>query len=148
MAKKKITKTVSRVIKPRGRARPKAVQRPKVIKKQRALVKKKRTTQTRHPIKQQSKPTKPSRITTQLEIGTVTHYFPNIGVGIIEIAQGLLHRGDKIKIKGSTTDFTQTVTSMQRDHQSVDEACAGQVIGMKMSDRVREHDKVYLSQKV
>ena len=77
------------------------------------------------------------------EIGKVTHYFTKIGVCVIEITKGSLKVGDKIQIKGSTTDLTMAVESMQVEHQNVEEATKGQSIGMKVTERVREHDVVY-----
>ena len=77
------------------------------------------------------------------EIGKVTHYFTKIGVCVIEITKGSLKVGDKIQIKGSTTDLTMAVESMQVEHQNVEEATKGQSIGMKVTERVREHDAVY-----
>lgn len=76
------------------------------------------------------------------EVGKVTHYFTKIGVAVIELS-GDLKVGDKIKIKGATSDFEQDVKSMQIEHEEVPEAKAGQAIGMKVKDHAREHDVVY-----
>jgi len=76
------------------------------------------------------------------EVGKVTHYFSNIGVGVIKLS-GTLKQGDKIRIKGATSDFTQKVDSMQIDHDKVEEAKKGKAIGMKVADHAREHDVVY-----
>ncbi len=78
------------------------------------------------------------------EIGHISHYFSGIDVGIIEITNGVLRQGDRIRIKGNTTDFTQKVDSMQYEHQPVEEAGAGKSVGVKVDQRVREHDKVYV----
>jgi translation elongation factor EF-Tu-like GTPase len=51
--------------------------------------------------------------------------------------------GDKIRIKGHTTDLEMTVNSMQIDNAAVSEAKAGDSIGVKVRDRVRIGDKVY-----
>jgi putative protease len=51
---------------------------------------------------------------------------------------------DRVHIKGHTTDITQTVDSMEYEHQHVDAASAGQSVGIKVKDHVREHDIVYL----
>ncbi len=51
--------------------------------------------------------------------------------------------GDRILIKGSTTDLEQVVESMQIEHANVQRAEAGQSIGLKLNDRVRESDTVY-----
>jgi len=51
--------------------------------------------------------------------------------------------GDTIAVKGPTTDFEQKVDSMQIEHKNVEEAEAGQSIGLKVAERVRETDVVY-----
>ncbi len=76
------------------------------------------------------------------EIGSVTHYFTRINVAVVELSDTLLV-GDRILLKGMTTDFEQTVNSMQIEHESVKKAEAGQSIGLKVDDRVREGDSVY-----
>jgi putative protease len=76
------------------------------------------------------------------EIGKVTHYFGRIGVAAIEITQGTLAVGDTIHVKGHTSDFTQTVDSIQIEGQSVDTATAGQAVGIKVVEHAREHDVV------
>jgi len=77
------------------------------------------------------------------EIGKVASYFSKIGVAAIDITKGTLKPGDKIHIKGHTTDFEQDVDSIQIEHQSVPEAKAGDSIGIKVKDKVRDHDIVY-----
>ncbi len=76
-------------------------------------------------------------------IGKITHYFSNIGVGIIELSDEL-KVGDTIRIKGATTDFEQEVESMQIEHQNIEKAKKGDTIGLKVKDKVREGDNVYL----
>jgi translation elongation factor EF-1alpha len=76
------------------------------------------------------------------EIGVVTHYFTKIGVAIVELGN-TLSVGDRILIKGMTTDFEQTVESIQIEHEDVEKAGSGQSIGLKVKDRVREGDTVY-----
>ena len=77
-----------------------------------------------------------------LEVGKVTHFFSKICVAVVELKRPL-KVGDTIAIKGPTTDIEQKVDSMQIEHESVKEAKAGQSIGMKVADRVRETDLVY-----
>jgi len=77
------------------------------------------------------------------EIGKVSGYFRKIGVAAIDITQWTLSVGDTIRIKGHTTDFTQLVESMQIEHEEVQTANAGDSIGIKVKDAVRDHDKVY-----
>jgi len=75
-------------------------------------------------------------------IGNVESYFSKIGVAAIKLS-GDLKVGDKIKIKGHTTDFEQKVDSMQIDREDVEEASDGDEIGIKVKDRVRPNDKIY-----
>jgi selenocysteine-specific translation elongation factor len=75
-------------------------------------------------------------------IGTVSDFFAHPVVAGIELTAAL-KAGDKIRIKGHTTDLEMTVDSMQIDNAQVTEAKAGDSIGVKVSDRVRSGDKVY-----
>jgi putative protease len=77
-----------------------------------------------------------------VEVGRVTHFFPKISVAVIELTAPLAV-GETIAIKGPTTDFEQTVDSMQIEHKNIQRAEAGQSIGLKVIQRVREKDKVY-----
>lgn len=76
------------------------------------------------------------------EIGKITHYYGHISVGIIELTD-TLKTGDSIHIKGHTSDFTQSVDSMQIEHKDVTEAKAGDVIGVKVTEKVHPNDKVF-----
>ena len=77
------------------------------------------------------------------KIGRVTHYWAKIGVAGIEITAGEIHVGDTIRFKGHTTDFTQRLDSMQVEHDAVTVARAGDSVGLKVADHVRDHDEVY-----
>jgi translation elongation factor EF-1alpha len=77
------------------------------------------------------------------QIGKITHYYTNIGVAVIELAD-TLKAGQTIHIKGATSDFTQKVESMQIEHKAVPEAKKGESIGLKVMEHVREHDQVFL----
>jgi putative protease len=76
-------------------------------------------------------------------IGKISHFFDNIGVAVIELS-GKLKVGDKIKIVGGTTDFKQPVKSMQIEHDKVASAKKGDAVGLKVKEKVRENDKVFL----
>jgi translation elongation factor EF-1alpha len=76
------------------------------------------------------------------EIGTISDFFAHPVVAAIELTAAL-KVGDKIRIKGHTTDLELTVNSMQIDHVDVKEAKAGDSIGVKVSEHVRKHDTVY-----
>ena len=78
------------------------------------------------------------------EIGVVSDFFAKINVAAIKMT-GNLEVGNKIHIKGHTTDFTQKVDSMQVHNQPVEKAKKGDEIGIKVKDRVRRNDKVYLA---
>ena len=78
-------------------------------------------------------------------IGRITHYYSHLSVGIIELTGGELKVGDTIHINGKHTDFTQAVDSIQIEHQSVPRAEKGKVVGIKVKDKVREHDQVFLA---
>jgi len=75
-------------------------------------------------------------------IGTVSDFFARPVVAGIELTAAL-KVGDKIQIKGHTTELEMTVDSMQIDNAQVTEAKAGDSIGVKVSDKVRGGDKVY-----
>jgi len=77
------------------------------------------------------------------EIGVISHYFDKINVAAVEIMNGKLSVGDTIHIKGHTTDLTMTVDSMQIEHDEVDEAKKGDAIGIKVAEKVRQHDKIF-----
>jgi sulfate adenylyltransferase subunit 1 (EFTu-like GTPase family) len=74
-------------------------------------------------------------------VGTVSHYWANLGVAGIELS-GELKVGDLIRVLGHSSDFTQTVDSIQIEHETVESAKKGESIGLKVSDRVRVHDQV------
>lgn len=76
------------------------------------------------------------------EVGRVTHYYPKISVAVVELKNSL-KVGDKILIRGATTNFEQIVESMQIEHKDVQVAEPGQSAGIKVKEKVRENDKVY-----
>jgi len=75
-------------------------------------------------------------------IGTVSDFFAHPVVAAIELTAALA-LGDKIHIKGHTTDLELVVKSMQIDNVDVKEAKAGDSIGVKVGERVRKQDTVY-----
>jgi translation initiation factor IF-2 len=77
------------------------------------------------------------------EVGRITHYFPKIGVAVVEVTAESLEVGETIRIKGHTSDFTQSVESLQQEHLSVPEVKKGGSAGMKVKEHVREGDKIY-----
>ncbi|MEO0068148.1 MAG: hypothetical protein ABIK23_03335 [candidate division WOR-3 bacterium] len=79
----------------------------------------------------------------ETKVGIITHYFGKIGVAVVKATDGPIAVGDKIHIKGHTTDHTQVVESLQIEHQPVQRIEIGQEAGMKVSCRVHEHDEVF-----
>jgi hypothetical protein len=77
-----------------------------------------------------------------IEIGHITHFFPKISVAVVELTLPLAV-GDNILVKGPTTDFQQTVDSMQIDRKAIQRAEGGQSVGLKVAQSVRETDVVY-----
>ncbi|MGC9605247.1 MAG: translation elongation factor-like protein [Minisyncoccia bacterium] len=74
-------------------------------------------------------------------VGKVTHYYPKIGVAIVELSAAV-SAGDELHFKGKTTDFKEAVSSMQVEHANIESAKKGEVIGVKVSQPVREGDGV------
>ena len=77
------------------------------------------------------------------KIGVVEHFFTKISVAAIKITDGELKVGDTIHVVGAHTDFKQKVDSMQIDLKPVKMVKPGDEVGIKVKDRVREHDIVY-----
>ena len=75
-------------------------------------------------------------------IGKVSDFFARPVVAAVELT-GSLKVGDKIHIKGHTSDMELVVASMQIENANVPSAKAGDSIGIKVSDRVRKGDEVY-----
>ena len=79
----------------------------------------------------------------EIEIGKITHFFSKPGVAAFTIENGELKVGDKIHIKGHTTDIEQIVDSIQVEHANISKAGKGESVGIRVKDKVREHDAVF-----
>ncbi len=80
------------------------------------------------------------------KIGKVTHFYDKIGVAVVEL-DGTLTVGDSIKfVRGGEDLFSQNVESIQIEHEKVDSAGKGQVVGLKTNDAVKEGAEVYKAQ--
>ena len=77
-------------------------------------------------------------------VGVVKEYFRKPGVAAVEILRGRVKIGDSVRFRGHTTDFNQKVVSMQENHQEITEAGEGDFVGILVSDRVRENDRMFL----
>ncbi len=72
------------------------------------------------------------------KIGTITHYYPKIGVAVVDLTSPLAV-GDTINVSG-TGEFSQSVTSIQVEHESIKAAKKGDTIGLKVDQLVRPGD--------
>ena len=77
------------------------------------------------------------------KVGEVVKFFAKPSVAAIKIMDGEVKIGDTIKIIGHTTDLTNVLESMEIDNKKVEKAVAGDFIGIKVSDRVRQGDEVF-----
>jgi hypothetical protein len=75
-------------------------------------------------------------------IGEVTHYYDKAGVAVVKFNKDIAV-GTRVKFMGATTDFEESLGSMEFDHASIQTAPKGQEVGVKVSDKVREGDSVY-----
>ncbi len=132
MKKKKARKTVKKPVK--------KAKKIAIAKKPVAKVKKKTATAKKQPAKKVS--SIPSGASLE-EVGIITHYFPKVDAAVVKLTKGSLSVGDKIVIKGHTSDFKEKVKSIQLDHVPMQNAEQGMEIGLKVKSKVREHDVVY-----
>lgn len=82
-------------------------------------------------------------MTEQRAIGQVIHYWTRLGVAGVELSD-TLEMDDWVHFRGATTDFQQRVTSMQINQRFINQAHAGQQVGILVADRVRPGDTVFL----
>ncbi len=75
-------------------------------------------------------------------IGKLSHYFGHIQVAAVQLTAEL-KVGDRIHVKGHTTDFTQTVDSLEVNHQKVDKAGPGEDVAFKVTEKARTGDQVF-----
>ena len=132
------------------KARPKRVMRTqrRVVRKIARKTTRRRSSPQRKPVRamrQAATLRTPTPTLNEKEIGHISHFFSGIDVGILEVTKGPVRQGDRIHIKGETTDFIQKIGSMQFDHQPVSQAESGKSVGIKVDQRVRQHDRVYLA---
>jgi translation elongation factor EF-1alpha len=78
------------------------------------------------------------------KIGEVIKFFAKPSVAAVKVTSGELKAGDTIKITGHTTDITTLIESMEVNNAKVDKAVAGDYIGVKVPDRVRPGDEVFI----
>ena len=77
-------------------------------------------------------------------VGVVTHYYGGIGGAIVKFKKPVA-AGTAVRFQGHTTNFEQTIASLEYDHKPVPKAPSGKEVGMKVDERVREGDEVFLA---
>ena len=80
--------------------------------------------------------------TAKAVIGEVEHYYSKLGVAAIRLT-GTLKAGDLIEIGSEDEEIRQRVASMQINREDVEEASAGQSIGIKVKHPVSAGSNVY-----
>jgi putative protease len=75
-------------------------------------------------------------------IGQVTHYFSHLSVAAIRLTAPLAV-GERIHLRGHTTDLVQDVTSLEVEHARVEQAGPGDDVALKVKDHVRDHDLIF-----
>ncbi|MDO8729554.1 MAG: hypothetical protein Q7K26_06800 [bacterium] len=75
-------------------------------------------------------------------IGKVVHFYDKLGVVVVKLNKAL-KVGSQIKVKRGDEEFTDTVTSMQLDHESVKAGKKGQEVAVKVSRQVKEGAEIY-----
>jgi len=79
---------------------------------------------------------------TDFKVGTISHYYDKIGVAVLNLT-GELASGDTIRISGHGGEFTQTVSSMQSEHEEIKDAKKGSQVGLKVDQSTKEGDEVF-----
>lgn len=79
----------------------------------------------------------------ELRVGEVIKFFAKPSVAAIKITDGEISVGDKLHFVGHTTDFEETIASMQIENKDIIKATVGDLVGIKVKERVREKDQVY-----
>jgi len=77
------------------------------------------------------------------QVALVVKFFSKPSVAAVEVTKGSIKVGDVLRYKGHTTDFNEAVASMEMDNQPVEEAKVGDLIGIRVKERVRENDQVF-----
>ena len=75
-------------------------------------------------------------------IGQVTHWFGHISVAAVKLTAPLAV-GDRIHVRGHTTDVVETVGSMEIEHRKVERAVPGDDVAVHVESRVHEHDLIF-----
>jgi hypothetical protein len=79
---------------------------------------------------------------SEKRVARVTHYFSRLNVAVLALTD-TLSLGDRVHICGHSTDFEQTVDSMQIEHKPVLKVGPGDDVALKIAERAHEGDIVY-----
>ena len=79
---------------------------------------------------------------TGKRVGTVTHFFDHLNVAVLALTD-TMHVGDMLHFLGHSTDFKQEVTSLQIEHQPVNEAGPGADVAVKVTQRVHPNVSIF-----
>ena len=131
---KKARKAKKRVVKKRKAAKKKVVRKKRAVKKAR---------KTKKAVKGKAKVPKARPKLPAEPIGKVTHFFSKARATAVMIEREGIKVGDTLYFKGHTTNFKQSVASLQINRQPVTEAGPGDEVGIKVKSRTREHDLVF-----
>ncbi len=93
-------------------------------------------------IVKKAKTAKPKK---EIVIGQVTHYFGKVRVAVVKMKKDV-RVGTEVLYRGATTNFSDAISSMQKDHKDIKIAKKGQTVGVKVKKKVRRGDKVFLSE--
>lgn len=110
------------------------------------MVKKRKKAVSKKPVKRKrpAAPKKPSPPKgAGDELGRVIAFFRIPVVAVIQVTKGSVKVGDRIWIKGHTTDLKATAGSMQINHQPIQQARKGDEFGLQIPSRARRGDRVY-----
>lgn len=149
-ARRKTSRTARRPKKRAVRKTKRVSRRPKQTRKRTVRRKTRKTVRKRKPLVRARTRARPKRglhhhvrkVTKKLLIGRVSHYYNGVGVGVVEL-NATLALGDRISIEGATTNLTQKVNSIHINRRPVTSARSRESIGLKVTGRVREGDRVF-----
>lgn len=77
------------------------------------------------------------------EVGVVDHWYGHLNVVGVKVTSGTIQEGDVLHYKGHTTDFTETASSIELEHEHKTHAEPGDAVGIKVTQKCRIHDKVF-----
>jgi len=78
----------------------------------------------------------------RLIVGRVTDYLSKIGVAVVQVEQPFSIQ-DNLLIEGASTRMEFTLESMELNHQRIDSAQCGGIVGIRVPGRVRPNDVIY-----